>query len=201
MNCVKLIKGFDDRCSFKNLRVLQKAVLINYDDVVFQAKNNTNTLHNVLFALFSPNARPPRNISGFGFHAPEISDIISGSFDMSRKLATPVYTHHIDILINGVNENIKTLHKQLDGGNFLGALKYSDGTIVIFGSETGLSVDPYSYETSGVITLTSDVEFTPPYVYSGDSVDFDNNWGTDWQIIRAKGEYNDDYNDDYKRHF
>lgn len=200
MNCAKLIKGFDDRCSFENLRTLQKAVLINYDDVVFQAKNNTNTLHNMLFALFAPGI-PKLPQKGFGFHAPEVSDIISGSFDMSRKLAMPVYTHHIDILINGVNENIKTLHKQLDGGNFLGALKYSDGTIVIYGSETGLSVDPYSYDKSGVITLTSDVEFTPPYVYSGDSIDFDNNWDSDVQILNLKGEYNDDFNDDFKRQF
>lgn len=199
MICIKLIKGFDDRCSFENLRTLQKAVLINYDDVVFQARNDSTSKHNVIFSLFS--AQNQLRKKGFGFHAPELADVISGDFDMNRKLGTPIYSHHLNILINGVAEDIKTLQKQLDGGTFLGVLKYSDDSIVVYGSETGLSVDPYSYEKSGVITLSSDVEFTPPYLYAGDAIDFDNDWDSDVQILNLKGEFNDDFNNDFKRHF
>lgn len=201
MVCNKLIKGFDDRCSRTFGRWLQKAVLINYDDVVFQAINNTNTLHNVEFALFSPNSRPPIPLRGYGFHAPDLSDTITGDFDMSRKWSIPMYRHSIDILINGVDENIKTLQKQLDSGHFLGALKYSDGSIVIYGSETGLTVSPYNYSDTAVITLSSGDEFAPPYLYSGDPSDWDNEWDTDIQIIKAKGEFNDDFNEDFRRHF
>lgn len=202
MVCNKLIRGFDDRCTRSFGRWVQKAVLINYSDVVFQAVRNTTTHHCVEFALFSPDSRPAIPLSGYGFYAPELSDVITGDVEMNRQWGTiTVYKHSISILINGVSENIKILQKQLDNGNFLGALKYSDGTIIIYGSETGLTANPYSYNDGNVLTFESKKEFSPPFVYAGDSIDFDNEWLTDIQIIHTLGQFNNDFNNDFKRHF
>lgn len=210
MICEKLIKGFDDRCSKVERRYLQKAVLMNYKEIVFQSVNSSSTKHNIIFSVGTANLPPPSGgavikRTGYPFYSLETGDVIKGSFDMARNKGVAMYTHNISIRISGVSENVKTLQKQLDKGLFLGALKFSDGTIEIYGAGYGLKIQPYSFvATNGGVTLeleSSVSEYEPPFVYAGDKIDYDNNWDSDIQIIDLLGEFNNDFNNDFRRTF
>lgn len=202
MVCSKLKRGFDGACYSNVGRFIQRAVLINYTDVVFQAINNNDTMHNIVFALFNPTNPTGIQRRGYNFTAPVISDSIRSEYSMKRSKGVITYNHSMEIILNGVDENIKILQKQLDGGMFLGATKYSDGTIQILGSENGLQVEPYTYADSGVITLSSIIdEYSVPYIYAGDEEDFDNGWNNTKQVVNLSGEFNKDFSKDFRVDF
>lgn len=208
MICEKLIKGFDDRCVKVERRYLQKAVLMNYNDIVFQSVNSTTTKHNIIFSVGTANLPNPNEViknKGYPFYSLETGDVIKGGFDMNRNKGIAMYTHNMSIRVSGVSEDVKTLQKQLDKGLFLGALKFSDGTIEIYGAGYGLRINPYSFTpTDGGVALeleSSVSEYEPPFVYAGDPIDYDNNWDSDIQIIDLLGEFNNDFNNDFRRSF
>src|SRR5690606_1830493 len=111
-----------------------------------------------------------------------------------------LYDHKIEIAVVGVDENSKTMLKQLDFSDYFGALQFKDGTIEIFGFNYGLKTDPYNYTPQGiggaVISLVSKYEeYDPPYVYAGDSIDFDNLFANIPSFLG--GDFNNDFNNDF----
>src|SRR5690606_15882501 len=144
MVCSKLNRGFNGLCESNTGRFVQKAVLVNYTDVVFQSINDSDTMHNIVFALFNPTAPNQPLKMGYDFTAPVISDAIFSEYSMNRDKGVVTYEHSLEVILSGVDEKLKVLQKQLDSGLFLGATKYSDGTIQILGSENGLIVNPYN---------------------------------------------------------
>lgn len=164
MGCIELIKGSDVSCLVPQKRYYQNVVLVNKADVdqfniyLFDEKNRVN---------FNLKAGK----TGYLFASNENKQLINGSFRKVTQRNVNYYNHSLDIPVIGVDENIKTLLRQLDEGEYFGAINFLDGTVEIFGFNYGLKTSPYTFEAQNglggiVITLVSDVlEREPPYIY------------------------------------
>lgn len=202
--CEKLRKGQDNTCISMPKRYYQQAVLVNREDVRNRLILVGETLpddsyifrHRVLFDLH-------QNKTGYRFTANENCEEIFGKFDKTETNSIPQYSHSVNVVLSGVDEDLKCIIKQLDYGDYFAALQYYDGTVEIFGFEYGLSTtnygyDPHNNDGGGVLTLKSlseSLEDEPPLIYSGDPSDFDNNFAD--VIFNPDGDFNDDFNDDF----
>lgn len=207
MACSELKKGRNIICSPSRGRFLQSAVLVNRSDVknklIITGKDVNGIYvfnHRVLFSLYEGR-------KGFRFTANDNCNEIFGSFDKSEIENKPQYSHTVNIVVKGFDEELMNILKQLDNGDVFAGLRFSDGSVKIFGFDYGLSTssygyDPHNNEGGGVITLKSEsdaLEDEPPYTYFGDSKDFDNDFGG--ITFNPNGEFNNDFNADFNNKY
>jgi len=191
---IDLIKGFDLECEGANFRkYFQNVVLINRKDLKDYSINSSSTLNSILFNLLESK-------SGYLFRTTDNGGVINADFSKSEKNGIVTYEHKIEIAVTGVNENSKTMLKQLDMANYFGAIQFKDGTIEIHGFDYGLKTSNYTYTPQGlggaIISLVSKYsEYDPPYVYAGNEADF-NNLFLDIPVFLA-GDFNQDFSDDF----
>ncbi len=192
--CASLMKGFDLECAGVEFRkYFQNVILINKDDVENYLINSNFESNNIAFNLYD-------GLSGFLFRSTEIGSSISGEFSKSETKGLIYYDHKVTIPVMGVDENSKTLLKQLDNSNYFAAMQFKDGTIEVYGFNYGLKTNNYSYTPQGnggaIISLDSKYsELDPPYVYSGNSDDFNNLFANIPNV--NIGDFNNDFNDDF----
>jgi hypothetical protein len=192
--CIDLMKGFDLECEGAKFRkYFQNVVLINRRDVKDFSINSSSILNSILFNLSATK-------TGYLFRTSENGGIINADFSKSEKNGIVTYEHKIEIAVTGINENSKTMLKQLDMANFFGAIQFKDGTIEIHGFDYGLKTANYTYTPQGlggaVISLVSKYsEYDPPYVYAGNDEDFDNLFADIPNFFG--GDFNQDFSDDF----
>jgi len=206
MDCGELIKGHDVACGVFGKRYYQNIVLVNKEDVsqyniyTEQQKNRINF-----------NLKPTK--TGFLFASNERVQLIGATFKKIVKKNVSYYSHSLVLPILGVSEGIKTLLRDLDDGEYFGAIQFIDGTVEILGFNYGLKAEPYTFDgqngLGGIqLTLTSDEdERYPPYIYipkildAGNTVqeqaniDFNNLFANISE--QYTGDFNNDYNSDY----
>lgn len=194
--CVDLMKGWDLECdgvTFK--KYYQNIVLVNRADVDEFLINSTSTSNRITFNL-------KEDKTGFLFRSSENGNVINAEFSKSVKNGIVLYEHKLDLAVTGINEDSKTMLKQLDMSDYFGAVHFKDGTIEIHGFSYGLKTDPYTYTPQGlgggILSLVSKYsEYDPPYIYNSPTPieDFDNLFA-DIPAIYG-GDFNDDFNDDF----
>jgi len=196
MGCINLINGLDVSCK-KVGRYYQNAVLMNLSEKNQVAIYSNASENSVMFNL-------KEGSTGYLFQCSEKLDFISGTFSKSEEDGNPVYNHSVKIIISGINESDKATLKQIDSSNLFAALQYNDGMVEIFGFESGLRSNSYTYDANGgiggaVITLASKFsEYDPPYIYKtigNVGEDFDNLFANIPDFL--VGDFDDDFNADF----
>lgn len=185
--CSKLKQGQDTSCLSLKRRYIQQAVFLNMDDidpatiVIAEETESVPCAHTVQFALKTGK-------TGYLFRGNENASSFKGYADKTTQetFGNPDYIHHVQIPMAGVDEKAKCILTQLDRGNYVIAMQYSDNTIEIFGMESGLKTDDYTYDPQegggGSLIVMSSRDFAPepklPFVYKslvsgGEVADFD----------------------------
>jgi len=197
MICEKLSRNIDNQCASPARKWEQRVALIPYDDITNYTLDASGDNHSADIFL---------NLNYNGGHHIVTSanaSSINASFTMSRDENIPRYSHSVTFPIIGVDNLQMSSLRQIDATKYVAFVRFSDGTIKIFGLENGLKSTGYSYTPQsssggGSITLKSDyTEAFQPLVYSGNPSNFDNDFNN--PIIQLTGDYNDDYNGDYAR--
>lgn len=204
--CVDLMKGFDLECDGALYRkYFQNIVLVNRNDVDEFFINSSSTKNRIYFNLLEDK-------TGFLFRSTENGGTINAEFSKSVKNGIVLYDHKLDLAVTGINEDSKTMLKQLDMADYFAAVHFKDGTIEIHGFSFGLKTDPYTYTPQGIgggiISLVSKYpEYDPPYVYvpsldpnaSGydeQAIEDFNNLFANIPLIYG-GDFNFDFNNDF----
>lgn len=181
--CGKLMSGIDLSCLVLTRKYYQQAVLINFsdiDEITINKPEEGACDYNVEFTL-------KEGTTGYRILGNEAGSTFFGSVDKTRnEIGNPEYKHNVQILMAGISEETKCILDALDRGSFLVAMQAKDGTVEIYGAQSGLSSDDYTYniqENGGgtQIVLTS-MDDSPegllPLVYKSgtpgnEAVDFD----------------------------
>lgn len=204
MICEKLTNGQDSTCNLESVRYYQQAVIINRSDInqktIQTSYKNIEGLnfcrHKVFFDLFL-------NKKGFKFQITENANSIFGTFSKTTKDGIVQYSHSVNVPVFGNNESLKCLLKQLDKGDFFIALQTNNGIVEVFGFEFGLSSSDYTYDPhnkgGGEIlifkSLSDALEDEPPFIYGGNSNDFNIDFlNVDFAPL---GDFNNDFDDDF----
>src|SRR5699024_10406218 len=112
--------------------------------------------------------------TGYRISGIEAGSSFFGSYSKTRDdHGYPVYTHNVSLLISGVTEQSKCILDSLDAGNYIAVMQYTDGTVVVYGANNGLSTGDYDYSPQenaggGVIVMSSPEvapENTLPLIY------------------------------------
>ena len=185
--CARLGSGQDASCVPLQRKYYQQAVLINKTDLASYSVTKTDyetapetPLYNVTFALKSGS-------KGYRFSGSENGSVYFGRVNKSiSDLGLVQYGHEVQILVVGAGEDSKAILEALDKGSYVVAMQFMDGTIEVYGLESGVSTGDYTYsvqENGGgtTIILTSNEnspESTLPLVYKSatpgqEVVDFD----------------------------
>lgn len=204
MSCFTLISGLDTSCEQYRKKYEQQIVLINKSDVDSYniiTSNEEECKHRILFNL-------KEGATGYRFTSIAQGTNIFGSFEKSVKEDIAQYKHNIQVLLMGVDENVKCLIKQLDNSEYFGAVQYKDGTVEVYGFDYGLKTDNYNYDpqNSGggsllILSSSGDaLEDDPPFIYvsatpGNENEDFDNNFSDNEPVLL--GDFNYDFNDDF----
>ena len=207
MSVAKLRSGLDLSCGNIIKNYYQQAVLINREDLLNkQILTSTISIddiyqcrHKVLFNL-------KNDKTGFLFSTSENSSNIFGTVEKSIVEGIPQYNHSVMINVLGISESVKCILKQLDNADYFAALQLFDGTIEIFGFEFGLTTSNYTYDAQNsgggaIIKLISNPEALEdelPFIYGGDSIDFDNLFAG--VIFTPNGDFNDDFSNDFNNY-
>lgn len=189
--CAELKRGQDTSCTSPLRRYYQQAVVMNKSDIdmttvqitASDAGTPTPTCaYNVEFTL-------KEGKTGYLFRGNENGSTYKGYFDKvtNETFGVPDYTHHVQMLVAGVEENSKCILSSLDKGSFVVAMQFADGTVEIYGMQNGMKTDDYTYDTQenggGTAIILSSRETAPegylPLVYKsatpdGETADFDN---------------------------
>ena len=164
MSCYTLFDGFDKQCEPPVKEYYQKILLINKKDVLFYNIQSDFEKNRIAFTLKD-------GLCGVPFFSNDKGSIISANFSKSTSDGIPLYNHNVNILVYGVEEEQKTLLKQLDNSIYFAVIAHKSGEVEVFGFEYGLKTKNYNYSGSSdnggaVITLTSIYdEYEPPYNY------------------------------------
>jgi hypothetical protein len=207
--CEKLRNGQNTICINPAKKYYQQVVLVNRSDVNnsrivtsgIDIDDNYQCRNRVYFDL-------KEDKTGYRFTTFESGMTVFGLYEKTVVNGIPQYSHSVNIVLVGVDEDVKCLLKQLDSGDYFAALQYYDGSIEIFGFEFGLTTSNYSYDPANlgggaIIKLNSmpdSLEDEPPFVYKTQTpnleiTDFDNNFvGVVYDI---NGDFNDDFNFDF----
>lgn len=190
--CGKLKSGQDNACPEYIVKgYIQEIVFMNFDDVKEKGKDSecdgATPKHRAAVLLED-------DTKGYRFTGARAGNQIRGWYSKATDdNGYPIYTHHVQLIMLGVNEEQKCQLKNLDLGLYVAALRlktYPDAVatelveaIEIYGLDNGLVTADYDYditESNGVmvIELTSQEgqeESTLPYMYlsqtEGDEVD------------------------------
>lgn len=207
MSCEKLRNGLNLSCGNIVKNYYQQAVLINREDVLNkQILTSTVSIEDVYECRYKVIFNLKPDLSGFLFSTTENSSTIFGVVEKSVVNGIPQYKHSVTINILGVSQTVKCTLKQLDYADYFVALQLYDGTVEIFGFEFGMVTDNYTFDpqNSGggsVIKLISQsdaLEDELPFIYEGDSSDFDNLFTN--VVFVPHGDFNDDFNNDFNNY-
>ncbi len=196
MACDTLKQGLDLTCRTIHRKYVQKAVLMNYEDLL------DYYFYDYPIAYF----RLKEGATGYAIEAKDISENITGSWAKVSVKNVDYYRHTISFPIVGVGVLAKRMLNELDKGKYFAALKFNDGTIEVYGLQYGLTVPDYTYtaqneQGGGQIQLDSkDNEYYPPLVYDTETgliSAFDNLFVNNGDPLPTYGSYNNDYNNDY----
>lgn len=207
MSCEKLRTGLNLSCGNIAKKYYQQAVLVNREDILNKLiLTSTVSIDDVYDCRHkvSFNLKPDK--TGFLFSASENSSTIFGVVEKSVVQGIPQYSHSVTILVLGVSQAVKCILKQLDYADYFVALQLYDGTVEIYGFEFGMSTDNYTYdpmnsEGGAIIKLKSlndALEDELPFIYEGDSLDFDNLFAD--VVFTPHGDFNDDFNNDFNNY-
>jgi len=185
--CGKLKSGQDNACPENIVKgYVQEIVLVNLDDVkergISSICDGTDTEHRAGVVL-------DVGTQGYRFTGAKLGNQIRGWSSKSvDDSGYPIYTHHVQIILLGVNEEQKCILKNLDFGLYAGFLKlksYPDAVateiqeaVEIFGLKNGMGTADYDYditESNGVIVIElfsseGNEEPAPPYMYVSETI-------------------------------
>jgi len=187
--CASLKAGQDVSClASPSRRYYQQAVIINKSDIdpatvvkTLPTAVSSVCNYNVAFALKD-------GATGYAFKGSENGSTYVGYFDKATNELTgnPDYTHHAQLLVMGVAEATKCILNSLDRGSYVVAYQFYDNTIEIYGFDSGLTTEDYTYNAQegggGQAIILSSREISPepnqPYAYKsgtedGEIADFD----------------------------
>lgn len=207
--CLKLHNGQSNACPKSPFRYYQQAVLVNRSDVRNKLIQTSTTnisgdyeCRNRVYFDLNPGTK------GHRFSVGENASVVFGMFEKTEQNDIPQYSHAVNIVLTGVDEDTKCQLKQLDLADYFAALQTYDGLIEIFGFEYGLTTSNYTYDpanlTGGAIiklnSLADSLEDEPPFVYKsqnpGDEIsDFDSEFEN--SELNLLGDFNDDFNFDF----
>lgn len=188
-NCASLLAGQNSACEAPARKFWQQAVVINKQDIDPSSVVITKTdfdsetptcAYNVQFSLKDGE-------TGFSFIGPETGTSFFGSFDKSLSdLGHVQYIHNASMLVVGNNEQAMCTLDTLSKGLFVVAYQYTDGTVVIYGLENGLTAQDFTYDPQagggGQAIVLSSLESAPernlPLIYKSEfpgneTADFD----------------------------
>lgn len=188
-NCALLLAGQDSACEAPARKFWQQAVVINKQDIDPSSVEVTRTdfdsetptcAYNVQFSLKDGK-------TGFSFIGPETGTSFFGSFDKSLSdLGHVQYIHNSSMLVVGNTESAMCILDSLSKGLFVVAFQYTDGTVVIYGLENGLTAQDFTYDPQagggGQAIVLSSLENAPerylPLIYKSEipgneTADFD----------------------------
>ena len=175
--CGKLIAGFDAACSVAVRKYFQEACIINKADIDTQTVTLPDYAagscsYNVAFSLVQQ-PQGGSDTQGLKFRAPDGGQSIFGFYEKTvNDYGKPQYRHVVQILLEGVTENVKCILDGLDKGSFVVALQIGD-VVEIFGLYNGLSSTDYTYSVQenggGALLQLASTEAAPeptlPLVY------------------------------------
>lgn len=197
--CIQLMKGFDLECfGAKFTRYYQQIVLINKKDVDEYRITSTVDKNRIEFNLLTGK-------TGFLFRGSENGSAFQATFDKIEKKGVTYYSHNLELPIVGVNEDSKTMLKQLDMSNYFAATHFKGDTIEIHGFKNGLKSEGYTFANGqATIKLSSRYdEYDPPYIYipgrevsEGTAIRDFNNLFANIPVI-YQGDFNKDFNNDF----
>ena len=188
-NCARLLTGQNSACKPIARKYYQQAVVINKGDIdpssVIITKTDYDTenptcAYNVQFSLKTGE-------SGHFFIGPETGTSFFGSFDKSLSdLGHTQYIHNGSMLVVGSDEEAMCALDSLSKGLFVVAYQFTDGTVVIYGLENGLTAQDFTYDPQagggGQAIVLSSLESSPegglPLIYKSavpgnEAADFD----------------------------
>lgn len=185
--CAQLRSGLDAACAPLKRRFYQQAVLVQKTDIesyqIVRTDYDTPGAPCQYHALVT--LKP--GATGYLFIGPETGSSYFGSFDKSMSdLGIVQYNHNASILMTGVSEEQSCVLEALDKTAVVAFYQFTDGTVMVYGLENGLSTSDYTYDPQGggggaAIVLSSGdgrAENTLPLVYrsaipGNETADFD----------------------------
>lgn len=194
--CAELKGGQDISCTSPLRRFYQQAVIINKSDIDTTTVEITapttgggtpTCAYNVQFSLKTGK-------TGYMFKGSENGSVYKGYFDKATNetFGVPDYTHHVQILLVGVSEETKCYLDALDKGSYVVAMQFADGTVEMYGFQSGMTTEDYTYDPQegggGTPIILSSREISPeprvPLVYKsqvegGETADFDSLFAND----------------------
>lgn len=193
MACERLLNGIDLRCVRPVRKYEQKVVFLNRSEINREKIESSMQKNRADLILRS-------NAIGKAVYGSENGSEISGTFSKTEERNRAMYNHTVSIPVVGISEEILTFLKQIDNSDVCAAIRFKDGRVLIFGLCYGLKTSAYTYtpqSSSGGATIQLEsryTEYDPPYLYSGDPTDFDNDFESD----AVGGSFNNDYNKDFE---
>jgi hypothetical protein len=155
-NACELLKaGYSTPCQIEDKSWVQKAVIINKDDIdtiTYTVVDTINTKVN--FELKATK-------KGYAVTTIEASSIIKGYATKSRgDNGYPQYLHNVDIIVSGVDNVINEFLQRIDLGLYVVALRTNTNKIIVYGIGSGLVSTDYTQDIvegggTYVVTLNS----------------------------------------------
>jgi len=207
MSCEKLRAGLDLSCGNIVKKYYQQAVLVNREDVLNKLiLTSTVSINDVYNCRHKVSFNLKTGKTGFLFSASENSSSIFGVVEKSVVQGVPQYSHSVTILVLGVSQSVKCVLKQLDYADYFVVLQLYDGTVEIYGFEFGMTTDNYTFDPmnsdGGAIiklkSLSDALEDELPFIYEGNSTDFDNLFGN--VTFVPSGDFNNDFSNDFNNY-
>jgi len=207
MSCEKLRAGLDLSCGNIVKKYYQQAILVNREDVLNKLiLTSTVSIADVYECRHKVSFNLKTGKTGFLFSASENSSSIFGVVEKSVVQGVPQYSHSVTILVLGVSQSVKCVLKQLDNADYFVVLQLYDGTVEVYGFEFGMTTDNYTFDPmnseGGAIiklkSLSDALEDELPFIYEGDSTDFDN-FFLDVTFVPS-GDFNNDFSNDFNNY-
>lgn len=204
MSCIELNSGLDITCLIAGKFYYQNVILINKKDVD-DVQIDIDGGNRINFTL-------KVGACGFLFASNQNRRLINAKFTKAQANNIVFYDHELQVPIVGTSEEIKLLLRELDEGEFFGAVQHVNGDVEIYGFEYGLKTNAWNYEAQSalggsIINLSSEVsEEFPPLNYlpkpdlgktsKEQAIENFDNLFCDLSKFLG-GDFNDDFNNDF----
>lgn len=165
--CGLLKSGIDLSCERPISRYVQEICLMNYSEVdqstIVAPWTSTDESGDCDYSGYFEMLTGK---SGFKFVFPERGSGVFGTTDTATDdNGYSTFTHHINAMLPNASETDKCRLDALSRGLVVGATKWSDGKVEIYGLRYGLSLDPVTLDpaNNGGVTpiILSSLETTP----------------------------------------
>lgn len=191
--CGTLKNGQDASCIAPVRRYYQQAVVINKNDIDTTTVVITTPTAEEPTCAYSVEFSLKEGKTGYKFVGSENGSTYKGSFDKTLSdLGFVQYKHNAQILVIGADEESKCILDSLGKGTYVVAFQFSDGTVEIYGMQTGLTAGDYTYDVQegggGTPIILSSLDIAPegyvPLIYKsgttgGENADFDSAFAND----------------------